>query len=136
MPLRGGSVAIETGGVNPSPFQVRTLPLLSTRAQYVVAAHETEFSWPCASASLGWVQLWPLNTEGPPSAAMQNPGDTQEIWLAAPQAPRLPDQPEPLKANEFPSPSTVMQKVGLVQSMAVKPWAAEMVAGGSQADPL
>ena len=84
----------------------------------------------------GWVQVEPLNTEGPPSAATQNEGDTQEIWLAAPQAPRLPDQPLPLYANEFPSPSIVMQNVGPVQSMAVMPCAAEMVAGACHDDPL
>ena len=65
VPLSGGSVAIEAGAVNPRPFHVNTLPLLSTRTQKVVVAHETEFSWPCASASLGWVQLWPLKTVGP-----------------------------------------------------------------------
>ena len=36
----------------------------------------------------------------------------------------------------MPSPSTVMQNVGPVQSMAVKPCAAEMVAGGNQDEPL
>ena len=46
--------------------------------------------------SFGWVQVEPLNIEGPPSAATQKEGDTQEIWLAAPQAPMLPDQPLPL----------------------------------------
>ena len=56
--------------------------------------------------------------------------------MAAPQAPRLPDQPEPSKAKEFPSPSIVMQKVGPVQSMAVKPMAAGMVAGVCQVEPL
>ena len=78
-------------------------------------------SWPWVSALVGWVQVCPFHTEGPPSAATQKEGDTHEIWLAAPQAPRLPDQPVPSKANELPSPSMVMQKVGPVQSMAVMP---------------
>ena len=59
----------------------------------VVEAQETELSWPWVSASPGWVQRRPFNTEGPPSAATQKDGDTHEIWLAAPQAPMLPDQP-------------------------------------------
>ena len=136
VPLSGGSVAIGVGVVNPSPFHVSTLPLLSTSAQYVVDAHETALSWPCVSASLGWVQLWPLNAVGPPSAATQNVGETQEIWFAAPQAPRLPDQPAPSKAKEFPSPSMVTQKVGPVQSMAVKPAAPDTVVGACQVVPL
>ena len=84
--------------MKPSPFQVSTLPLLSTRTQKVVVAQETALSWPWASASLGCVQVWPFHTEGPPSAATQKVGDTHEIWLAAPQAPRLPDHPWPSKA--------------------------------------
>src|SRR5580704_3998548 len=124
LPFWGGSVAIEAGALKAVPFHAMKAPLLSTSMQNVVDAHETAFSCPCVSASVGWVQLCPLNTDGPPSAATQNVGDTQEIWLAAPQAPRLPDQPEPSKAKELPLPSTVTQKVGLVQSMAVKPWAA------------
>ena len=80
--------------------------------------------------------MWPFHTEGPPSAATQKAGDTHEIWLAAPHAPRFPDQPEPSNAKELPSPSMVMQKAGPVQSMAVMPWAAAMVAGASHADPL
>ncbi len=64
--------------------------------QKAVEAQETELSWPCVSISLGWVQVEPLKTEGPPSAATQNDGVTHEIWLAAPQAPMLPDQPLPL----------------------------------------
>jgi len=48
----------------------------------------------------------------------------------------LPDQPEPSNANEFPSPSIVTQKVGPVQSIAVKPAAPETVVGGCQAEPL
>ena len=93
-------------------------------------------SWPWASALLGCVHVWPFHTEGPPSAATQKVGDTHEIWLAAPQAPRLPDHPWPSNANALPSPSIVMQKVGPVQSMAVMPWAAGRVAGGCHADPL
>ena len=85
---------------------------------------------------MGWVQVWPFHTEGPPSAATQKAGDTQEIWLAAPQAPRLPDQPCPSNAKALPSPSIVMQKVGLVQSMAVMPWAAGSVAAACHAEPL
>jgi hypothetical protein len=80
--------------------------------------------------------VWPFHTDGPPSAAMQNVGDTHETCSAEPQAPRLPDHPDPLKANEFPSPSIVMQKVGAVQSMAVKPMADGIVAGDCQAEPL
>ena len=95
VPVRGGSVAMDAGAVKPRPFQVITLPLLSTRTQNVVDAHETALSWPAVSASVGWVQVWPLNTEGPPSAATQKLGATQEIWLAAPQAPRFPDHLEP-----------------------------------------
>src|ERR1700733_1597047 len=95
VPLRGGSVAIDTGAEKLAPFQVRTAPLLSTRTQKLVEAQDTELSWPWVSTSLGWVQDWPLKTEGPPSAATQKDGDTHEIWLAAPQAPRLPDQPLP-----------------------------------------
>ena len=87
---------MDTGAEKVVPFQVRTAPLLSTRTQKVVEAQETELSWPWVSTSLGWVQLLPLNTEGPPSAATQKDGDTQEIWLAAPQAPMLPDQRLPL----------------------------------------
>ena len=93
VPVTGGSDAIDDGAVKPSPFQVSTLPLLSTRTQKDVVAQETELSWPWASALLGWVQVWPFHTEGPPSAATQKAGDTHEIWLAAPQAPRLPDHP-------------------------------------------
>ena len=122
--------------MKPRPFQVSTLPLLSTSTQNDVVAQETELSWPWVSASPGWVQVWPFHTEGPPSAATQKVGDTHEIWLAAPHAPRLPDQPEPSNAKELPSPSMVMQKVGPVQSMAVMPWAAGMVAGACHADPL
>jgi hypothetical protein len=46
VPVRGGSVAIDTGAENPDPFQVRTAPLLSTMTQNVVEAQETELSWP------------------------------------------------------------------------------------------
>ena len=88
-------MAIDAGAEKVVPFQVRTAPLLSTMTQNVVVAQETELSWPWLSMSPGWVQVWPLNTEGPPSAATQKDGDTHEIWLAAPQAPRLPDQPLP-----------------------------------------
>src|SRR5258707_11252970 len=95
VPLRGGSVAIDAGAEKPAPFPVRTAPLLSTMTQKAVEAHETELSWPWLSTLPGWVQVWPLNTEGPPSAATQKEGDTHEIWFAAPQAPRLPDQPRP-----------------------------------------
>jgi hypothetical protein len=109
--------------------------LLSTSTQKLLEVHDTALSWPCASVLVGWVQVWPFQTDGPPSAATQNAGATHEIWLAAPQAPRLPDQPVPSKSNEFPSPSMVMQKAGLVQSRAVKPWAAGTVAGGCQALP-
>ncbi len=136
VPVSGGSVAIDAGAEKPTPFQVRTSPLLSTTTQKVVVAQETELSWPWLSASPGWVQVLPFHTEGPPSAATQKDGDTHEIWLAAPQAPRLPDQPLPSKAKELPSPSIVMQKVGPVQSMAVKPWAAGRVVGACQAVPL
>ena len=86
---------MEAGAEKPDPFQVRTAPLLSTMTQNVVEAQETELSWPSVSMSLGWVQVRPSNTEGPPSAATQNDGDTQEIWLAAPQAPMLPDHELP-----------------------------------------
>ena len=79
----------------PSPFQVTTSPLLSTSTQKEVVAQDTELSCPWLSESVGWVQVCPFHTEGPPSAATQKDGDTHEIWLAAPQAPRLPDQPEP-----------------------------------------
>jgi hypothetical protein len=92
VPVRGGSVAIDTGAEKVAPFQVRTAPLLSATTQKVVEAHETELSWPWLSMSPGWDHVWPLNTEGPPSAATQKDGDTHEIWLAAPQAPRFPDQ--------------------------------------------
>ncbi len=80
--------------------------------------------------------MCPSHTEGPPSAATQKDGEAHEIWLAAPHAPRLPDQPVPSNANELPSPSMVMQKVGPVQSIAVMPWAALMVAGGCHDAPL
>lgn len=136
VPLRGGSVAMDAGAEKPCPFQVSTAPLLSTSTQKLVLAHDTALSWPCGSAWLGCVHVRPLNTEGPPSAATQNVGDTHETWLAEPQAPRLPDHPDPLKANEFPSPSIVMQKFGAVQSMAVKPMAAGIVAGACQPEPL
>src|ERR1700722_5046850 len=95
VPVRGGSVAIDIGAEKVAPFQVRTAPLLSAMTQNAMEAQETELSGPCLWTWLGWVQVWPLNTEGPPSAATQKDGDTQEIWLAAPQAPRLPDQPLP-----------------------------------------
>ena len=49
-PVRGASVAMETGAEKPVPFQVRTAPLLSTRTQNVVEAQETEFSWPWLSS--------------------------------------------------------------------------------------
>ncbi len=84
-----------TGALKPCPFQVRTSPLLSTMTQNVVEAQETAFSCPSVSTSLGWVHVLPFQTDGPPSAATQKLGDTHEIWLAAPQAPRLPDQPLP-----------------------------------------
>ena len=70
--------------------------------QNVVVAQETELSWPWLSMSPGWVQVEPLKTEGPPSAAMQKDGDTHEIWLAAPQAPRLPDQPAAVVGERVP----------------------------------
>ena len=92
VPVSGGSVAIDTGAEKVVPFQVTAAPLLSTRMQKVVEAHDTELSWPWVSTSLGCVHMLPLNTDGPPSAATQNDGETQEIWLAAPQAPMLPDQ--------------------------------------------
>ena len=93
--IGGGSVAIDAGAEKLTPFQVRTSPSLSTMTQNAVVAQDTEFSWPWLSMSPGWVQVCPLNTDGPPSAAMQKLGDTHEIWLAAPQAPRLPDHPLP-----------------------------------------
>ena len=136
MPVTGGSEAMEAGAEKPRPFQVSTPPLLSTRTQKAVVAHDTELSWPWASRLSGCVQVWPFHTEGPPSAATQKVGDTHEIWLAAPQAPRLPDQPRPLKAKALPSPSIVMQKVGPVQSMAVMPWASGRVSGACHAEPL
>src|SRR6516225_4372038 len=74
VPASGGSLATDAGGENPWPFQVSAPPLLSTSTQNEVVAHETEFSWPAASASLGWVQVWPSQTEGPPSAATQKAG--------------------------------------------------------------
>ena len=95
LPVIGDSVAIGNGAVKPWPFQVRTSPLLSTMTQKVVEAQDTEFSWPWVSASLGWVHMLPFHTDGPPSAAMQKFAETQEIWFAEPQAPRLPDQPLP-----------------------------------------
>ena len=129
VPFSAGSVPMDSGAVKPWPFQVSTSPLLSTMTQKVVDAHETEFSCPCVSTSLGWVHVLPFHTDGPPSAATQNVGDTQEIWLAAPQAPTLPDHPLPSKRKELPSPSMVMQKAGPVQSMAVMPCAAGSVGG-------
>ena len=57
VPASGGSVATGTGAVNPCPFQVSALPLLSTSTQKAVVAHETELSWPWASASLGCVHV-------------------------------------------------------------------------------
>ena len=86
---------MDAGAEKVAPFQVRTSPLLSTMTQKVVEAQETELSWPWLSMLPGWVHVEPLNTDGPPSAAMQKDGDTHEIWLAAPQAPRLPDHPVP-----------------------------------------
>src|SRR5271157_916955 len=80
VPVTGGSLAIDANAVKPRPFHVSTLPLLSTSTQNDAVAQETELSWPRVSASLGWVQVWPFHTEGPPSAATQKAGDTHEIW--------------------------------------------------------
>ena len=129
-------MAIGTGAEKAVPFQVKTPPPLSTMTQKDVDAQETELSWAWVSTSLGCVQVRPSHTEGPPSAATQKAGETHEIWLAAPHAPRLPDQLVPLNSNELPSPSIVMQKVVLVQSMAVMPWAAGRVVGDCHPDPL
>ena len=95
LPKTAGSVAMDTGALKSCPFQVSTSPLLSTMTQNVVEAQDTAFSCPSVSTSLGWVHVLPSQTDGPPSAATQKLGDTHEIWLAAPQAPRLPDQPLP-----------------------------------------
>ena len=43
-PGQGGSVAMEAGGEKPRPFQVRTLPLLSTRTQKAAEGHDTALS--------------------------------------------------------------------------------------------
>ncbi len=45
------------GGEKDCPFHVTTLPAVSTRTQKAVVAHETEFSCPAGSSSLGWDQL-------------------------------------------------------------------------------
>lgn len=95
LPKTAGSVAMGVGALKPCPFQVSTSPLLSTITQNAVDAQETAFSCPSVSTSLGWVHVLPFQTDGPPSAATQKLGETHEIWLAAPQAPRLPDQPLP-----------------------------------------
>ena len=81
VPVTGGSVAIDTGAVKPRPFQVSTLPLLSTRTQNDVVAQETELSWPWVSILLGWVQVRPFHTEGPPSPRRRRPGTrTRSGW--------------------------------------------------------
>src|SRR6202011_2935287 len=121
VPVSGGSDAMEAGAEKARQFQGSTAPLLSSITQKDAEQQGTDLSWPWVLALVGCVQMCPFHTEGPPSAATQKEGDTHEIWLAAPQAPRLPDQLLPLKAKALPSPSMVMQKVGPVQSMAVMP---------------
>ena len=44
VPETGGSVAIDAGALKPRPFQVSTLPELSTRTQNVVVAQDTALS--------------------------------------------------------------------------------------------
>ncbi len=136
VPESGGSVAIGNGAVNTDPFQVKTSPPLSAAMQKVGLAQDTALSCELVSTSIGWLHACPFHTDGPPSAAMQNCDDTQEIWLAAPQAPTLPDQRVPLKMNEFPSPSMAAQKAGPAQPMAVNPWAEGMPVGADHDVPL
>ena len=93
---------MESGAENARPFQLSTSPLLSTSTQRDTEVQDTELSWPWVSALSGCVQVCPSHSEGPPSAATQKDGDTHEIWLAAPQAPRLPDQPEPSNSQGVP----------------------------------
>ncbi len=92
---------MDTGALKTRPFQVRTSPLLSTMTQNVAEAQDTALSCPCVSTSPGWVQVLPFQTDGPPSAATQKVGDTHEIWLAAPQAPRLPGPAAAVEAERI-----------------------------------
>src|ERR1700677_4630101 len=85
VPSDGGSVAMDTGAEKAVPFQFKTSPALSTATQNEGLAHETALSCPWESASLGCVQSWPSQMDGPPSAATQKTGLVHEIWLAAPQ---------------------------------------------------
>ncbi len=79
VPESGGSVAMAVGAEKAEPFHVKTSPALSTAIQKAGLGHETELSWPCGSASLGWVHECPFHTDGPPSTATQNEGEAQEI---------------------------------------------------------
>ena len=135
-PESGGSDATGAGAENAVPFHVSTSPALSTATQKVVLAQDTALSCPWGSASLGWVHERPSHTEGPPSAATQNEAETHEIWLAAPQAPTLPDHDVPLKTKAFPSPSMATQNEEPTQPTDSKPWAAGIVVGADHDVPL
>ncbi len=124
-----GGPSTWTGPSQAAPFHVKASPAVSTATQNVLDVHETAFSCPAASSEPGWVHDEPSHIDGPPSEATQNEALTHEMSLASPQAPAVPDHPEPSKAKAKPSPSMVAQYELEAQPTALTPWAPSTVSG-------
>ena len=77
------------------PFHAMKAPLLSTRMQNVVDAHETAFSWPWVSQVRGLGPAMPSQHGGAALGGDAEGGRHARDLVGGAQAPRLPDQPEP-----------------------------------------